>query len=391
MIYSNLVTRTPGTLWLEEKARLAGYASADAFAAAHDLPPYRRGQLYHAALKELVPGLDAITVLPLALRERLSQERFALESVEPVTLQHSSDGQTTKGLFRLHDGNEVEAVLMEHWGGRSTVCISSQAGCAYKCAFCSTGQAGFTRNLSAVEIFDQARFFARELKSRNKKVTNVVFMGQGEPFANFEPAMDAVALLNDPHGFGLGHRHITISTVGLVPQIERFTDEALQVNLAVSLHAPTDEQRAALMPVNRRYPLAGLMRACAAYVERTRRKIFFEYVMLADVNDDDASARALAQLMRGKLYHVNLIPYNATPDAPLRGTSELRTRAFQSLLDAAGVPTTIRTPMGRDIAAACGQLRAQTQPRAQSQSRLQIQPRAQAQPSASPRPSIVGR
>jgi len=354
----------PSDHWLEEKAQRAGFADAAAFAAAHALKPYRLQQLYRAAVKELMPDVGAITVLPLELRERLTAENFELESLEPVTLQHSSDEQTTKGLFRLHDGSEVEAVLMEHWGGRTTVCISSQAGCAYACAFCSTGQAGFTRNLSAVEIFDQARFFARDLKARGKKITNVVFMGQGEPFANFDPVMGAVALLNDPHGFGLGYRHITISTVGLVPQIERFAEAALQVNLAVSLHAPTDAQRAALMPVNRRYPLAQLMAACAGYVERTRRKVFFEYVMLAGVNDDDASARALAQLMRGRLYHVNLIPYNATPDAPLRGTPEPRIRAFQRILDAAGVPTTVRTPMGRDIAAACGQLRAQTQPRA---------------------------
>ncbi|MDQ2909116.1 MAG: 23S rRNA (adenine(2503)-C(2))-methyltransferase RlmN [Candidatus Eremiobacteraeota bacterium] len=364
MVYSDVVTQAPADLWFEEKARLAGHGNGDALAAALDLRPYRRAQIYRAAAKELVADLHSITVLPLALRERLNRERFQLESLTPVTLQRSKDGQTTKGLFRLHDGNEVEAVLMEHWGGRSTVCISSQAGCAYKCAFCSTGQAGFSRNLGASEIFDQARFFARELKSRDKKVTNIVFMGQGEPFANFEPVMNAVALLNDPLGFGLGHRHITISTVGLVPQIERFTDTALQVNLAVSLHAPTDAQRAAIMPVNRRYPLGELMRACAAYVERTRRKVFFEYVMLAGVNDDDESAHALARLMRGRLYHVNLMPYNATPDAPLSSTPGARIRAFQGILDAAGVPTTVRTPMGRDIAAACGQLRAETQPKA---------------------------
>ncbi len=363
------MTNEPCNRWLAEKSQRAGFADVAAFAAAHELKPYRLQQLYRAAVKELAADVSAITVLPLDLRERLAAEGFELESVAPVTLQHSSDGQTTKGLFRLHDRSQVEAVLMEHWGGRTTVCISSQAGCAYACAFCSTGQAGFTRNLSAVEIFDQARFFARELKTRDKKITNVVFMGQGEPFANFGPVLDAVALLNDPSGFGLGHRHITISTVGLVPQIERFADAALQVNLAVSLHAPTDEQRAALMPVNRRYPLDQLMRACAAYVERTRRKVFFEYVMLAGVNDDDASAHALAQLMRGRLYHVNLIPYNTTPDAPLRGTPDARIRAFQRILDAAGVPTTVRTPMGRDIAAACGQLRAQTQPRGQLQSR----------------------
>ena len=353
-------------LWLEEKARRAGFDGAAAFAQAHGLKGYRLAQLYRAAAKEIVDDLDAVTVLPRALRTTLEAERFELESVAPVTLQRSSDGQTTKGLFRLHDGNEVEAVLMEHFAGRTTVCISSQAGCAFKCAFCSTGQAGFTRNLSATEIFDQARFFARELRTREKKITNVVFMGMGEPFHNYDAVMGAVRLLNDPSGFGLGHRHITISTVGLVPQIERFAGEGSGVNLAISLHAPTDAQRSRIMPVNNRYPLGELMRACAEYATKTRRKIFFEYVMLEGVNDDNASARALARLMRGHLYHVNLIPYNATPDAPLRGTAEPRVRAFAALLDASGVPTTVRTPMGRDIAAACGQLRAQTQPRARA-------------------------
>jgi 23S rRNA (adenine2503-C2)-methyltransferase len=355
-------------VWFEEKVRTAGYESPAAFAAVHALKPYRLDQLYRAATKELVADVNAVTVLPVALREALTNEGFAFESVAPVTIQRSNDGQTTKGLFKLHDGSEVEAVLMEHWGDRTTVCISSQAGCAYACTFCSTGQAGYTRNLTAVEIFDQARYFARELAGRGKRITNVVFMGQGEPFANYDAVMDAVRLLNDPQGFGLGHRHITISTVGLVPKIDAFAGEGIQVNLAISLHAPTDEQRSAIMPVNRRYPVAELMAACARYAAKTKRKIFFEYVMLEGVNDDDTSARALAKLMRGHLYHVNLIPYNATPDAPLRGTADQRIRAFAAILDAAGVATTVRTPMGRDIAAACGQLRAQTQPRAQAQS-----------------------
>ena len=366
MVYCGVVTIAAQDTWIDLKARRAGYASGEAFASEHALKPYRLAQLYRAATRELVESVDAISVLPLELRTTLAEKAYDLESVVPVTIQRSNDKQTSKGLFKLFDGNEVEAVLMEHWGDRTTVCISSQAGCAYACAFCSTGQAGYTRNLTAIEIFDQARYFARELKSRNKKITNIVFMGQGEPFANYDAVMDAVRLLNDPNGFGLGHRHITISTVGLVPQIGHFASEGVQVNLAISLHAPTDEQRSSIMPVNRRYAVAELMGACAAYVEKTRRKVFFEYVMLEGVNDDDASATALAKLMRGHLYHVNLIPYNATPDAPLRGTSEARVRAFQKILDDAGVPTTVRTPMGRDIAAACGQLRAQTQPRAKA-------------------------
>jgi len=358
------VNAIPRDLWLDEKARRCGFPGGDALLATLDARPYRAIQLYRAAARELVDDLHQVTVLPAEMRDRLIADGFPLESVVPVVVQRSADGQTTKGLFRLADGAEVEAVLMEHFAGRTTVCISSQAGCAYRCAFCSTGQAGFTRHLTATEIFDQARYFARSLKTVGKRITNVVFMGMGEPFHNMDAVMGAVSLLSDPHGFGLGHRHITISTVGLVPEIDRFAKERTQVNLAISLHAPTDDQRSRIMPVNRRYPIAELIGACDRYIAQTNRKVFVEYVMLDGVNDDDASARALGQLLRGKLYHVNLIPYNATPDAALRGAAEARIRAFQRQLDGAGVPTTVRVPMGRDIAAACGQLRAETQPRA---------------------------
>lgn len=357
------VTRDARAIWIKDIARRSGFESVEALCGAFDLREYRLTQLYRAAAKELCASFDEVTTLPKALRAALA-ERVTLSSVEPVTLQHSRDRHTTKGLFRLHDGKEVEAVLMEHRGDRSTICISSQAGCAFACAFCSTGQAGFARSLRAVEIFDQARFFARTLRERGKRVTNVVFMGMGEPFHNYEAVMAATALLNDPHGFGLGHRHITISTVGLVDRIDEFAEEGLQVNLAISLHAPNDVIRASIMPVNRKHGIAELMAACARYVERTHRKVFFEYVMLAGVNDSDACARELAALMRGHLYHVNLIPYNATPDAPFVGSDDERIWRFAGILERAGVPVTVRHNMGRDIAAACGQLRAETQPKA---------------------------
>ncbi len=350
--------------WLDEKAQTAGYADAAALAERHALKPYRLTQLYHAATKELALDVAAVTSLPKELRASLEAEGFAFESVTPVVVQRSNDRQTTKGLFRLADGNEVEAVLMEHHGERNTVCISSQAGCAYKCSFCSTGQAGFTRHLRATEIFDQARYFGRVLAEKNRRITNIVFMGMGEPFSNYDPVMGAVALLNDPKGFALGHRHITISTVGLVPEIDRFAEEGIQVNLAISLHAPNDAIRASIMPVNRRYPVRELMDACARYIAKTNRKVFFEYIMLDGVNDSPDHARELAALMHGPLHHVNLIPYNSTPDAELQGSPQERIWGFAALLEAAGVPCTVRTPMGRDIAAACGQLRAETQPRA---------------------------
>ena len=353
-------------LWFDEKARRAGYENGAALASAHGLKNYRIDQLYRAAAKELVASVDDITTLPKELRAALDAEGFRLDSVEPVVVQKSSDRQTTKGLFRLHDGNEVEAVLMEHHGDRNTVCFSSQAGCAYACTFCATGQAGFTRNLTATEIFDQVRYFARELAAQGRKVTNLVAMGMGEPFANMDNVMGAVALFNDAKGFGLGHRHITISTVGLVDKIDRFADEDLQVNLAISLHAATDATRSAIMPVNRKFSTDELMAAVERYIAKTNRKVFFEYVMLAGVNDSDDDARALARRMRGPLYHVNLIPYNSTPDALIRGSDDARIWAFAKILENAGAAVTVRTPMGRDIAAACGQLRAETQPRAKA-------------------------
>jgi 23S rRNA (adenine2503-C2)-methyltransferase len=355
------VIRGAGRIWLSDFARRAGLRGLDEFARVYSLRPYRLRQLYRAACKELSESVASVTTLPNDLRESLQRTGVALESVMPVAVRRSRDGQTTKALFRLHDDKEVEAVVMEHSGKRTTACISSQAGCAFACAFCSTGQAGFGRNLSAVEIFDQARFFARELVARSKRITNVVFMGMGEPFHNYDAVMEAVALLNDPAGFGLGHRHITISTVGLVDKIDRFAGEGVQVNLAISLHAPTDEIRSHIMPVNRRFPLGALMAACERYVEKTKRKVFFEYVLLEGVNDSTQTAGQLAELMRGHLYHVNLIPYNSTPDALFNATRTKRIWKFAGILDAAGVPTTVRRNMGRDIAAACGQLRAETQ------------------------------
>jgi len=358
------VTRDPLAIWLSDVVSRAGFSGVDDFVREYSLKNYRLKQLYQAATKQLLEGVDDVTTLPKELRAALIERGITFSSVEPIVIQRSNDKQTSKGLFRLRDGKEVEAVLMEHFGDRTTVCISSQAGCAFACAFCSTGQAGFSRNLTPAEIFDQARFFARELAERGKRITNIVFMGMGEPFHNYENVMSAVALLNDGQGFGLGHRHITISTVGLVDKIDQFADEGVQVNLAISLHAPNDAVRSSFMPVNRKFSVGELMAACERYVAKTNRKIFFEYVMLDGINDTEACAHDLAGLMRGHIYHVNLIPYNSTPDAPYAGTPDGRIWAFAKILENAGVPSTVRHNMGRDIAAACGQLRAETQPKA---------------------------
>ncbi|HET7814732.1 MAG TPA: 23S rRNA (adenine(2503)-C(2))-methyltransferase RlmN [Candidatus Baltobacteraceae bacterium] len=356
--------RDAQTVWFEDKVRRAGFESVEAFSQHFALKPFRLKQIYRAATKELAADIDDVTTLPKELRASLKEAGFTFSSVAPVVEQRSNDKQTSKGLFRLADGSEVEAVLMEHYGDRNTVCISSQAGCAFACAFCSTGQAGFTRQLEPTEIFDQARFFARELASKGKRITNIVFMGMGEPFHNYDSVMSAVSLLNDGQGFNLGQRHITISTVGLVDKIDQFADEHVQVNLAISLHAPSDDVRSGIMPVNRRFKMDELLAACDRYIEKTNRKVFFEYVMLKGVNDSDEHARELARRMKGHLYHVNLIPYNTTPDAPYQGSEQDQIWKFAAILDEAGIPTTVRANMGRDISAACGQLRSETQPKA---------------------------
>jgi 23S rRNA (adenine2503-C2)-methyltransferase len=342
-------------IWWESRARESGYPGADQLQSLLNLPSYRLGQIYRAATKELHDDVQRISVLPLALREQLSRD-LKFSSVALAHEATSGDGQTTKFLFDLQGGNKVEAVLMRHRGGRTTACISSQAGCALRCDFCATGQGGFTRNMSALEIFDQASFVARRTRSEGKTLTNLVFMGMGEPFLNFSAVMDAVALLNDPNGFNLGARRMTISTAGIVPGIERFTAEGIQVNLAISLHAADDELRTKLMPINKKWPIAKLMKAAYDYVATTRRKVFYEYLMLAGVNDRLDDARRLADLLGGPLHHVNLIPYNAT-NAPYKRSQSERMRRFSDVLRERGVPTTIRHTMGDDIAAACGQLR----------------------------------
>lgn len=347
--------RNAQALWWEARAREGGAPSVAACASSLGLAPYRLTQIYRAATRELQTDLERLSVLPLDLRRRLA-ETLRLSSVGLAHEATSADGQTTKFLFDLDEGQRVEAVLMRHRGGRTTACISSQAGCALRCDFCATGQGGFARNLSALEVFDQALFLARRARAEGSALTNVVFMGMGEPFLNYDAVMDAVALLNDPSGYGLGSRRITISTAGVVPGIQRFGAEGLQVNLAISLHAADDELRTRLMPINKKWPIAALRAAAHAYVTRTRRKVFYEYLMLSDVNDRPADAQRLADLLGGPLHHVNLIPYNAT-SAPYRRSPAERMRRFSELLKQRGVPTTIRHTMGDDIAAACGQLR----------------------------------
>ena len=349
--------RAAADIWWSQRAAAAGYASLSDFITAYGLEKYRLQQIYRAATKQLAEDVAALSVLPAPLRAQLG-ERLRFSSVSLKHEATSGDGQTTKLLLGLADGQEIEAVLMRHQRARTTACISSQAGCALRCDFCATGQGGFMRNLSALEIFDQALLLARRARAEGTALSNVVFMGMGEPFLNYDAVLSAVALLNDAAGFNLGARRITISTAGVVPAIRRFTQESSQVNLATSLHAADDVLRTKLMPINKRWPIAVLMDALHEYVRQTRRKVFYEYLMLAGVNDRPQDARQLADLLGGPLHHVNLIPYNPTA-APYGRSSPAAIRRFAAILRERNVPATLRHTMGDDIAAACGQLRVQ--------------------------------
>lgn len=326
-------------------------------------PGYRADQIWMWLYRRFAASPEEMTDLPKSLRARLAAET-QLNPLRPLATLDASDGQTHKTLFTLTDGPQVEAVLMRY-AKRRTLCISTQAGCAMGCPFCATGQAGFDRNLSAGEIVAQVLFYARMLAAEEERVTNIVFMGMGEPLANYAASWAAIRRLNDATGFGLGARAMTLSTVGLVPAIRRMSQEREQVGLAVSLHAPTDHLRDELVPINRRYPLAQLMAACRDYIAATRRRISFEYALMDGVNDSDEQARQLADLLRGMLTHVNLIPLNPTADSLYgtdrptdRGSPRGRVRAFQAVLEERGVPTTVRMRRGIDIQAGCGQLRA---------------------------------
>jgi 23S rRNA (adenine2503-C2)-methyltransferase len=326
-------------------------------------PRYRAQQIWQAIYHDLTTSPDEITTLPKWLREKLQAE-FTLGSLSLAAEARSSDGQTRKLLFRLPDGKSIEAVLMGY-RRRRTTCISTQAGCAMGCVFCATGQMGFRRHLGAGEIVEQVLWFARELKVKGDRLTNIVVMGMGEPFHNYEATMAALDRLNDPAGFNFSARRITLSTVGLAPMIERFAEERRQVNLAVSLHAATDELRSELLPINKKYPLAVLFEAVRKYYALTKRRVTFEWALIQGKNDTAAQARALADLAAGLPCHVNVIPLNPTRDYAGQATTRERAAAFKAALESCGLPCTIRVRRGIDINAGCGQLavEGQTVPR----------------------------
>ncbi len=323
-------------------------------------PRYRADQVLNALYRDAPQSLDDLRLLPAALRAKLGEDGYTVGAASEVRRVVSEDGSTTKLLLRMAEGTLIETVLMQYPQAnghpRSTVCVSTQAGCAMGCVFCATGQMGFERNLKAEEVIAQVVHIARLLRERGQHVTNVVFMGMGEPLANYAETLRAVRLLTDMRAFGLGQRHITISTVGLVHAIDRLADEDLQVGLAISLHAPTEELRQQLVPTAGPNSVHDLISAARRYFTKTGRRVTFEYALIDHVNDSPEIARQLGALLRGGGSHVNLIPVNPTAGGYGK-PSRNRVMEFERVLRAAGVNCTVRVEKGSEISAACGQLR----------------------------------
>jgi 23S rRNA (adenine2503-C2)-methyltransferase len=326
-------------------------------------PPYRARQIADAMWAGGAQAGADIRTLPQSLRTGLDAA-FRLDTLADSELRAADGGLTEKALHRLSDGTLVESVLMHYppragHRERHTVCISSQAGCAVGCPFCATGELGFTRDLDTAEIVDQVRGAARRLAVDGRRLTNVVFMGMGEPLLNLDRVLEAVRALSDPARFGLGARHITVSTSGVVPGIRRLTALGSQFTLAVSLHAARDPLRDVLVPLNRRWPVAEVVAAARDHAAATGRRISYEVTMISGVNDTDLDAGAMAELLRGDLAHVNLIPMNPVAHTPWVASSFAVVERFAGVLRAAGLPVTIRRNRGQEIGAACGQLAAE--------------------------------
>jgi len=324
---------------------------------------FRAAQLSTHYFARLERDPQRMTDIPVAARGRLAGDLMP-QLLSPVRELACDDGATRKALWRLHDGSLVESVLMGY-PDRVTVCISSQAGCGMACPFCATGQAGLTRNLSTAEIVDQVVYLAGiaasgQVTGSPARLSHVVFMGMGEPLANYPRVIEAVRRLSAPapEGLGLSQRHITVSTVGLVPAMRKLADEDLSVTLALSLHAPDDDLRDELVPVNQRWKVSEVLEAAWGYAARTGRRVSIEYAMIRDVNDQPWRADLLGKLLAGRLAHVNLIPLNPTPGSKWDASPKPVEREFVRRLRAAGVPTTVRDTRGREIDGACGQLAA---------------------------------
>lgn len=340
-----------------------------------DEPAYRAKQAREAVFKLLVDDWSQAQGLPFGLREKLAHTCPLKINAE---ILNAKESQSSKALITLADGKKIETVLMRHDGhkqadlsgkGRNTVCVSSQVGCPMGCFFCATGKLGFSRNLAAEEIVEQVLLFARLLKTQGFRVDNVVFMGMGEPFLNYDNVIRAARTLNDQKGLNIGARHISISTVGIPGGVEKLIDEPLQVNLAISLHAPNDRLRSKIIPATKSYPIEEIIKSVLRYTSNTNRRVMFEYILIGGVNDSDKDARELAELIKThlslKLAFVNLIRYNPTGDFTPAGekrtndftpSDEKRVKAFKDILQKELVETTERYRFGTEIKAACGQL-----------------------------------
>lgn len=315
-------------------------------------PRFRAKQICQWIYEKGVTDFSEMSNLSRQLRDELS-ERYQFGSLEQVIEQESLDG-TRKRLYRLVDGAMIESVLMPYQDGRRTACISSQAGCAMRCSFCATGQMGFKRHLSAEEIFEQAQRFSVELQQKGERLSNIVLMGMGEPFHNYDSVLDAIELLRKR--LGIGARKITLSTVGIVPKIRQFAKEGVQVGLAISLHSTLNEERSQIMPINRKYPIEELIDACREYVTQTNRRISFEWALIQGQNDTEEEAQRLGVLLKDLLCHVNLIPLNPTQGYEGEPSNEKRVKKFVRILEDYGIPATVRVRRGIDIDAGCGQL-----------------------------------
>ncbi|CAN5543816.1 23S rRNA (adenine(2503)-C(2))-methyltransferase RlmN [soil metagenome] len=317
---------------------------------------FRASQIYGWAYQQLEPNFESMRTIPASLRSDLTVE-LPFDPLELERVYEADDRQTLKMLYATRDGHLVETVLM-FYPDRVTVCISCQVGCAVGCSFCATGIGGLQRNLTAGEMVSQVVDTARRARASGRSLTNLVMMGMGEPFHNFAETLKFIRIINDPAGLGFGARRVTISTSGVIPGINKLAEEPMQVNLAVSLHAPNNALRDTLVPINGRFPVEDLMAACDAYIRKTGRRVSFEYALMKGINSDDATAIELGQLLRGKLCHVNIIPFNPVDMLPFERPGAEDIERFASILRDAGIQTSVRYSRGLEIAAACGQLRA---------------------------------
>ncbi|HSX12201.1 MAG TPA: 23S rRNA (adenine(2503)-C(2))-methyltransferase RlmN [Rhabdochlamydiaceae bacterium] len=316
--------------------------------------PFRATQIFEWIYQKQALSWEEMTNLSKSFRDTLAQS-FTLHALKLVRAVDSADGETTKFLWQLADGKLVESVLI-YAPGRRTVCVSSQVGCPARCAFCASGKQGLKRNLSVEEIVEQVVLIDQQLHQKGERVCHVVFMGMGEPFENYENVLRAILLLNDPKGLNISQRKITVSTVGIVENIVRFADEGLQVNLALSLHAPNQRIRQKIIPYARKYALEDLLNAMLYFTKKTKRDITYEYTLLAGINDSKEQAQELARLLKGHPCTVNLIPYNPIDGIRLNRPEKEQIELFRHVLDEAKIPNTCRYTKGKDIAAACGQL-----------------------------------